>query len=79
LKFYFNRVFELPWLRNAQENAPKKSSKTTEGEKKQRKNPQVFCDKPRCFFGKIWGFFVFELSLLRNAPKKKINNQQINK
>jgi hypothetical protein len=39
---FFNRVFELPLLRNARKRDLKKSSKTTEGGKKNREKKATF-------------------------------------
>jgi hypothetical protein len=67
----FNRVFELPLLRNAQKGDKKKTNQTTEGEKQKkngRKKRHVFRDEPRWTF---WGkaFFVFLNSLVTKRPK----------
>jgi hypothetical protein len=63
-----------PLLRNAQKRDKRKSNKTTGGKKKKNggKKSRIFCDEPR------WIFRVFELPLLRNAPKtplKKVDKK----
>jgi hypothetical protein len=59
-------------LQNAQKRDKTNSIKTTEG-KKQKKNGgkknRIFCDEPRWIFSGKSFFRVFELPLLRNAPK----------
>jgi hypothetical protein len=47
---FFNRVFELPLLRNAQKRDKKNRTKTKqprEGGKKMEENTPNFCDEPR--------------------------------
>jgi hypothetical protein len=53
-RFFFNRFFELPLLRNAPKRIKKKSSKTTKGGKKktEEKKAVFFVMSPDGFFRK---------------------------
>jgi hypothetical protein len=66
---FCNRVFEPPFVRNAQKRDKTKPSKTTEGGKKTEEKP------PTTFFVMSPGVFfpprVFEPPLLRNAKKNR--------
>jgi hypothetical protein len=53
---FFNRVFELSLLRNAQKRDKKKSSKTTEGEKNLEETKATF------FVISLYGFLDLFLS-----------------
>jgi hypothetical protein len=79
----FNRVFELPLLRNAQKR-DKKTEQNNRGREKKNGGgkSRIFCDEPRWIFLNFF-FRVFELPLLRNAQKtplkKSIKNKNKNK
>jgi hypothetical protein len=58
--FFLSRFFYSPCYETPKNAIKKKSSKTTEGEKKRRGKKNIFCDEPRWIFWKEIFYCVFE-------------------